>query len=65
MREHGLPPCPRRSYVATADSDHELPIFPNLANNLVPDGPKELWVADINDVVITAGLDYVALVLDA
>ena len=40
----------RRRYVATTDSDHELPIFPNLAKTMVPDGPSQLWVTDITYV---------------
>jgi putative transposase len=32
----------RRRYVATTDSDHELPLFPNLVKNLVPNGPNQL-----------------------
>ena len=31
MRLHGLQVRPRRRYVATTDSDHDRPIFPNLA----------------------------------
>jgi transposase InsO family protein len=31
MREHGLQPKARRRFVATTDSDHDGPIFPNLA----------------------------------
>jgi hypothetical protein len=31
MRERGLSPKQRRRYVATTDSDHDEPIFPNLA----------------------------------
>ena len=29
MREHDLQPRRRRRYIATTDSDHDLPIFPN------------------------------------
>ncbi|MCZ8036392.1 MAG: IS3 family transposase [Novosphingobium sp.] len=47
MREHSLQPRRRRRYIATTDGDHELPIFPNLARNMVPGGPNQLWVADI------------------
>ena len=65
MREHGLQPCRRRRYVATTDSDHELPIFPNLAKDMVPDEPNQLWVADITYVAITIGFVYVAVILDA
>jgi putative transposase len=47
MREHGLQPRMRRRFTATTDSDHDQPIFPNLAADVVPDGPDQLWVADI------------------
>ena len=65
MREHDLQPRRRRRYVATTDGDHELPIFPNLAKTMVPDGPNQLWVADITYVAVTAGFVYVAVILDA
>ncbi len=56
MREHDLQPRRRRRYMATTDSDHELPIFPNLAKDMAPDGPNQLWVADITYVAITGKL---------
>ena len=40
MREHGLTVRPRRRFVATTDSDHNGPIFPNLAKDVVPTGAK-------------------------
>ena len=36
MRENGLTVRPRRRFIATTDSDHDGPIFPNLAENVVP-----------------------------
>lgn len=65
MREHGLQPRVRRRYVATTDSDHGGPIFPNLAKDIVPDGPNQLWVADLTYVAVTGGFVYVAIILDA
>ena len=65
MREHDLQPRRRRRYVATTDSDHEEPIFPNRAAEFVPDGPDQLWVADITYVAILTGFVYVAVILDA
>jgi len=65
MREHGLQPKVRRRYVATTDSDHGQPIFPNLAKDTVVDGPDQLWVADITYVAIAVGFVYVAVILDA
>jgi putative transposase len=55
MRENDLNPRRRRRYVATTDSDHAHPIFPNRTKKLVPDGPNQLWVADITYVAIAVG----------
>lgn len=65
MREHDLQPTRRRRFVATTDSDHDDPIFPNLAVDCRVDGPNQLWVADITYVTILAGFVYVAVILDA
>ena len=43
MRAHELQPRHRKRFVATTDSAHDLPVFPNLAQGLVPDGPKRRW----------------------
>ncbi len=48
MREQGLSVRPRRRFVVTTNSDHDGPIFPNLARELIPTGPNELWVADLH-----------------
>jgi putative transposase len=64
MREHDLQPRMRRRYVATTDSNHSDPIFPNRARELIVDGPNQLWVADITYVTILAGFVYVAVILD-
>src|SRR5262249_15950862 len=65
MREHALNPKQRRRFVATTDSDHNYPIFPNLAKNMKLDGPNQLWVADITYVTIATGFVYLAAILDA
>ena len=65
MREHDLQPRRRRRYVATTDSDHDQPIYPNRAKDLIVDGPNQLWVADITYVAIVEGFAYVAVILDA
>ena len=65
MREHDLQPRMRRRYVATTDSDHDEPIFPNRAKDMIIDGPDQLWVADITYVAILASFVYVAVILDA
>jgi putative transposase len=66
MRLHGLCVRPRRRYVVTTDSDHDGPIFPNLAKTMAPDGPDQLWVADITYIGLTSGrFVYLAIILDA
>ena len=65
MREHALNPRRRRRFIATTDSDHNYPIFPNLASKMTLDGPNQLWVADITYVAITTGFVYLAAILDA
>ena len=41
MREHDLQPK-RRRYVVTTDSNHDGPIFPDIAKDVVPDRPNQL-----------------------
>ena len=65
MREHDMQPKPRRRFMATTDSDHDSPIFPDLARNRIVDGPNQLWVADITYIAIATGFVYLAAILDA
>ena len=65
MREHDLQPKNRRRFVVTTDSDHDDPIFPNLACNKIVDSPNQLWVADITYIAIAMGFVYLAAILDA
>ena len=65
MREHDQQPRRRRRFVTTTDSAHDLPVFPNVAREVVPNGPNQLWNGDITYVAVTSGFVYVALVLDA
>lgn len=65
MRQHDLVPRIRRRFVATTDSDHDLPIYPNLAKDIAADRPNQLWVSDITYVAVTGGFVYVAVILDA
>ncbi|MGX9429945.1 MULTISPECIES: IS3 family transposase [Bradyrhizobium] len=39
MREHDLQPKTKRRFIATTDSDHNGPIFPNLARILFRTAP--------------------------
>jgi putative transposase len=65
MREQDLRVRPKRRFVTTTDSDHDGPIFPDLAKDLAPSGPDQLWVADLTYIRILSGFVYLAVILDA
>src|SRR5260370_24071688 len=65
MKEHGLSVQPRRRYVVSTDSDHGGSIFPDLAKEVTPTEPNQLWVADITYMGIARGFVYLAAILDA
>ena len=45
MKVHRLTVQPCRRYMTTTDSDHDCPIYPNLARDVIATGPDQLWVA--------------------
>lgn len=65
LRAHGLNARTRARWVSTTDSDHDSPIFSNLARDLVVAGPNVLWVADLTYINISGGFVYAALIMDA
>lgn len=66
MREQGICGRQRKRYrVVTTDSNHDQPIAPNrLAELPAPNGPDQVWVADITYVSTAQGWAYVTAVLD-
>src|SRR5207249_4243187 len=46
MKENGLTVRPRRRFIATTDSNHDGPIFPKLAKNIVPTNLKPANLRD-------------------
>ena len=54
-----------RAWLATTNSDHKQPIYPNLRSSITPEGPDELWVADLTYIRLTTGFVFLAVVLDA
>lgn len=65
MRENDLQPKRRKRFVATTDSNHESPIFSDVARHRSLDGPNQIWVADITYIAIASGFVYMAAILDA
>jgi len=65
MREDNLLCLRRRKFVVTTDSDHGLPVYPNLARALVVKGLDQLWVADLTYIRLELEFVYLAVILDA
>jgi putative transposase len=65
MRQNGLQVRPLRKFVRTTHSDHDGPIFPNLARGFRPTRPNQLWVGDLTYVRIAAGFVYLAVIQEA
>jgi putative transposase len=47
MKAHDLTARCHGRYISTTDSDHDQPIFPNLARDLEIVGLNQLWVSDM------------------
>lgn len=65
MREDNLLCLRKKKFTCTTDSEHGLPIYPNLAADLVLTGIDQLWVADITYIRLQRAFVYLAVVLDA
>jgi transposase InsO family protein len=65
MRQDNLLCLQHKSFVVTTDSQHNLPVYPNLARDLVASQVNRLWVADITYIRLRAEFVYLAVVLDA
>jgi len=65
MRQDNLLCLRRRKFVVTTDSNHDRPVYPNLARGLVLTGLDQLWVADITYIRLETEFVYLAVILDA
>jgi putative transposase len=65
MRENGIRGRHKRRWKATTDSQHALPVAPNLiARDFSPARPNQCWGADITYLWTAEGWLYLAVVLD-
>ena len=65
MREENLARRPKKRFVATTNSDHRLPVYPNLAAQMDITAPDQLWVSDLTYIRLGHDFVYLAVVLDA
>ncbi len=65
MRQESLLCHLKRRFVATTDSRHSCPTYPNLLRGLVVDRRDQAWVADITYIRLPTTFVYLACLLDA
>lgn len=64
MREDNLLAIRYRKYILTTDSQHDCPVYVNLAARMTITGINQIWVADITYIRLQAEFVYLAVVLD-
>jgi transposase InsO family protein len=65
MRERGLVARQKRRFRRTTDSNHDLPIAPNvLDRKFEAKGPNQAWVTDVTYIATDEGWLYLAAILD-
>jgi putative transposase len=65
MKNNDIRVRPRRRFKVTTDSNHTLPIAPNLLNReFAAEAPNKVWVGDITYVWTAEGWLYLATVID-
>jgi putative transposase len=65
MCEDNLLCLRKRKFVVTTDSQHGLPVYPNLVPTLQLTGLDQLWVADLTYIRLALEFVYLAVILDA
>jgi transposase InsO family protein len=64
MRVHNLFRQVKKRFIATTDSNHKYPIYPNLIKALEVTGINQVWVSDITYIRVLTGFVYLAVILD-
>lgn len=54
----------KKRFIATTDSNHDHPVYPNLLKGREVTGVNQVWVADITYIRIMTGFVYLAVILD-
>lgn len=64
MREYRLWPIVWKTFVRTTQSDHGLPLYPNLMADRSITGLNQVWASDITYIRILTCFVYLAVILD-
>jgi len=65
MRESDLLCRVNRKWIATTNSDHQFPVYPNLIGGMAVSRLNQVWIADITYIRIRTGFVFLAAILDA
>lgn len=65
MKKHEIAPTRRRKFKSTTDSNHKLPVAPNvLGRQFTTEEPDEVWVSDITYIETAQGWLYLCVFID-
>ena len=64
MREDNLLAIRYRKYILTTDSQHQEPVYVNLAARMTLNGINQLWVADLTYIRLRTEFVFLAVILD-
>lgn len=64
LRERRMLVKPKRLWVKTTNSWHNLPLYRNLLKDRTPTAPNQVWVSDITHIRTDGGWLYLSLVTD-
>ncbi len=64
MREDNLLAIRYRKYILTTNSQHDRPVYLNLAARISVTGVNQLWVADITYIRLRSEFVFLAVVID-
>lgn len=65
MQQHGIRAKGKRRFKVTTDSNHDLPISPNLLNReFIVAEPDKVWAGDITYIATDEGWLFLAVVID-
>ena len=65
MKESDLLCQVKRKWIATTNSNHRFPVYPNLIRGMLVSRLNQVWIADITYIRISTGFVFLAAILDA